>query len=209
MLVNLRTLGELCRYPFYTLNEFNASPKILQWLRYSAFLVLYPCGLVSECKYLSTTTTTTTTRLQVITLVYYFGYLDGGLFSIILLLLIWWLLSSNAINPRSLYFRWTCSPVLIHFLSILSSCLPLIPSSRGVQFVALCCRKETPQLRYSWIEYGIQLLLLPRVVCYSLPCGWVVFAYGWSLDSFASFFLLIFLIYLNYLLYFHLFLSVW
>ncbi|GAB5029867.1 Hypothetical protein NocV09_00200040 [Nannochloropsis oceanica] len=38
--------GELIRYPFYLLGS-NA-PPFLVWLRYSAFIVLYPLGMASE-----------------------------------------------------------------------------------------------------------------------------------------------------------------
>lgn len=34
------SLGELMRYPYYTLNELGIAPPILTWLRYSGFLVL-------------------------------------------------------------------------------------------------------------------------------------------------------------------------
>lgn len=40
---------ELIRYPYYAIKLLNfGSPKWLDWLRYSAFLVLYPLGLLTE-----------------------------------------------------------------------------------------------------------------------------------------------------------------
>jgi len=43
-------LAESIRYPYYVFNTLMEEPPyILTWLRYSAFLVLYPIGLLSEC----------------------------------------------------------------------------------------------------------------------------------------------------------------
>jgi len=39
---------EVIRYTYFALNQFNAVPGVLHWLRYSAFLVLYPIGISSE-----------------------------------------------------------------------------------------------------------------------------------------------------------------
>lgn len=39
---------EVIRYNYYALNLFNAVPSVLNWLRYSAFLVLYPVGVSGE-----------------------------------------------------------------------------------------------------------------------------------------------------------------
>lgn len=42
------TCVELIRYPFYILNAFQLVPFPLKWLRYNAFIVLYPLGILSE-----------------------------------------------------------------------------------------------------------------------------------------------------------------
>lgn len=42
------SLSEIIRYAFYTLNTFHLKPKLLTWLRYSAFMVLYPVGITGE-----------------------------------------------------------------------------------------------------------------------------------------------------------------
>ena len=39
---------EVIRYTFFALKQFDAVPGALNWLRYSAFLVLYPVGISSE-----------------------------------------------------------------------------------------------------------------------------------------------------------------
>ena len=41
-------LSEIIRYPWYTLTSLNMCPYYLTWLRYSAFIVLYPIGIISE-----------------------------------------------------------------------------------------------------------------------------------------------------------------
>lgn len=39
----------MSRYPYYVLGQLGRSPPYwLMWLRYSAFIVLYPIGIVSE-----------------------------------------------------------------------------------------------------------------------------------------------------------------
>ncbi len=40
--------AECIRYPFYALNIVKSCPFQLTWLRYSAFIVLYPIGMLSE-----------------------------------------------------------------------------------------------------------------------------------------------------------------
>eukprot|EP01012_Entosiphon_sulcatum_P036243 TRINITY_DN4614_c0_g1_i1.p1 TRINITY_DN4614_c0_g1~~TRINITY_DN4614_c0_g1_i1.p1 ORF type:complete len:230 (-),score=21.38 TRINITY_DN4614_c0_g1_i1:51-713(-) len=39
---------EVIRYSYYFFNELNSVPYLLKWLRYSAFMVLYPSGISSE-----------------------------------------------------------------------------------------------------------------------------------------------------------------
>ena len=39
---------EVIRYTYFALKQFDAVPGALHWLRYSAFLVLYPIGISSE-----------------------------------------------------------------------------------------------------------------------------------------------------------------
>lgn len=39
---------DLIRYPFYALNSLRACPPLLRWLRYSAFIAMYPLGIVLE-----------------------------------------------------------------------------------------------------------------------------------------------------------------
>ncbi|KAJ8906888.1 hypothetical protein NDN08_003372 [Rhodosorus marinus] len=41
-------LIELIRYPFYALTLINRCPKFLEYLRYSAFIPLYPVGMILE-----------------------------------------------------------------------------------------------------------------------------------------------------------------
>ena len=41
-------LGELCRYPWYALQLLGACPPALTYLRYTAFIPLYPVGVVGE-----------------------------------------------------------------------------------------------------------------------------------------------------------------
>lgn len=42
------SLTEVIRYNFFALKQFDSVPGWLNWLRYSAFLVLYPVGISSE-----------------------------------------------------------------------------------------------------------------------------------------------------------------
>jgi very-long-chain (3R)-3-hydroxyacyl-CoA dehydratase len=42
------SMTEVIRYTSYALKQFEAVPGWLHWLRYSAFLVLYPVGISSE-----------------------------------------------------------------------------------------------------------------------------------------------------------------
>lgn len=42
------SVTEVIRYTSYALKQFEAVPGWLHWLRYSAFLVLYPIGISSE-----------------------------------------------------------------------------------------------------------------------------------------------------------------
>lgn len=44
----LRPLVQVVRYPWYAASLAGGSPAWLTWARYSAFLVLYPVGVVSE-----------------------------------------------------------------------------------------------------------------------------------------------------------------
>lgn len=44
------TAVELIRYPFYAVNSMTTVPYSLKWLRYSAFIILYPIGISSEVK---------------------------------------------------------------------------------------------------------------------------------------------------------------
>jgi len=44
------TCVELIRYPFYALTLLGAVPYALKWLRYSAFILLYPAGIYSEVR---------------------------------------------------------------------------------------------------------------------------------------------------------------
>ena len=41
-------LGELVRYPWYALTVLGACPRALTWLRYTAFIPLYPVGFLGE-----------------------------------------------------------------------------------------------------------------------------------------------------------------
>jgi very-long-chain (3R)-3-hydroxyacyl-CoA dehydratase len=41
-------LLDLIRYPFYALNSLRVCPPSLRWLRYSAFIVMYPIGITLE-----------------------------------------------------------------------------------------------------------------------------------------------------------------
>lgn len=41
-------LGEVIRYPWYALTEAGACPGWLTWLRYSAFVPVYPLGVAAE-----------------------------------------------------------------------------------------------------------------------------------------------------------------
>lgn len=43
------SLSEVVRYGYFVLKLTGAVPFALHWLRYSAFLVLYPVGISSEC----------------------------------------------------------------------------------------------------------------------------------------------------------------
>ncbi len=42
------TVTEWVRYSFYFLSLFNIQPRLLLWLRYTFFIVLYPCGVTGE-----------------------------------------------------------------------------------------------------------------------------------------------------------------
>lgn len=42
------SLTEVMRYSYFALKQVEAVPGWLHWLRYSAFLVLYPVGISSE-----------------------------------------------------------------------------------------------------------------------------------------------------------------
>ncbi|KIY98543.1 hypothetical protein MNEG_9418 [Monoraphidium neglectum] len=42
------SLGEVVRYPWYAATAANACPGWLTWLRYSAFIPIYPTGVVTE-----------------------------------------------------------------------------------------------------------------------------------------------------------------
>lgn len=44
------SVAEFIRYAFYTINTITSVPYSLKWLRYSAFVVLYPIGILSEVK---------------------------------------------------------------------------------------------------------------------------------------------------------------
>jgi len=41
-------LSEVIRYPWYAATTAGACPAFLTWLRYTAFIILYPIGVVSE-----------------------------------------------------------------------------------------------------------------------------------------------------------------
>lgn len=47
-------ITELVRYSFYLLGLYNRQPKALLWMRYSFFIVLYPCGVTGEWFILAT-----------------------------------------------------------------------------------------------------------------------------------------------------------
>ncbi|EDV23504.1 Very-long-chain (3R)-3-hydroxyacyl-CoA dehydratase 2 [Trichoplax sp. H2] len=42
------TITEIIRYSYYTTNIIGFAPYILSWLRYTLFIVLYPCGVSGE-----------------------------------------------------------------------------------------------------------------------------------------------------------------
>ncbi|EZG65033.1 putative protein tyrosine phosphatase [Gregarina niphandrodes] len=49
LVITAWTLSEFCRYPFYIFQLIRKDvPYCLKWLRYSAFLVLYPLGILGE-----------------------------------------------------------------------------------------------------------------------------------------------------------------
>ncbi len=41
-------LSEVIRYGFFAMKEIGSQPRVMVWLRYSGFLVLYPLGVSSE-----------------------------------------------------------------------------------------------------------------------------------------------------------------
>ena len=43
------SITEVIRYSYFTLTLSGSKPKVLTWLRYNAFFVLYPLGICSEC----------------------------------------------------------------------------------------------------------------------------------------------------------------
>lgn len=43
------SLAEVFRYPFYMLQIYDRGVYIITWLRYSAWILLYPLGIASEC----------------------------------------------------------------------------------------------------------------------------------------------------------------
>lgn len=42
--------GEACRYPWYAFSQIGKCPDILTWLRYTAFIPVYPAGMIAEVK---------------------------------------------------------------------------------------------------------------------------------------------------------------
>ncbi|GFS42871.1 protein-tyrosine phosphatase-like, PTPLA [Actinidia rufa] len=48
LLAIVRGLDEVIRYPHYALNCVGSSPSLITYLRYTAFIVLYPLGLAGE-----------------------------------------------------------------------------------------------------------------------------------------------------------------
>jgi very-long-chain (3R)-3-hydroxyacyl-CoA dehydratase len=42
------TVGDTIRYPFYIQTVLGRNVKIITWLRYSAWIVLYPIGILAE-----------------------------------------------------------------------------------------------------------------------------------------------------------------
>lgn len=43
------SVTEVIRYSYFVFNLSGYSPRIITWLRYNAFFVLYPLGISSEC----------------------------------------------------------------------------------------------------------------------------------------------------------------
>ncbi|TVY82513.1 putative very-long-chain (3R)-3-hydroxyacyl-CoA dehydratase [Lachnellula suecica] len=43
------SVTEVIRYSFFTVNLSGYSPRIISWLRYNTFYILYPLGISSEC----------------------------------------------------------------------------------------------------------------------------------------------------------------
>ncbi|CAL8075979.1 unnamed protein product [Calicophoron daubneyi] len=41
-------LSEMIRYAYYATNVYCPAPTLITWLRYSGFVVLYPCGVTGE-----------------------------------------------------------------------------------------------------------------------------------------------------------------
>jgi hypothetical protein len=41
-------IAEIIRYAYYVSGMFNVQGKLITWLRYSAFIICYPVGVVSE-----------------------------------------------------------------------------------------------------------------------------------------------------------------
>ena len=44
------SLAEVIRYPFYICKLLNIKFEVIEWLRYNAFLVLYPIGFAAEMR---------------------------------------------------------------------------------------------------------------------------------------------------------------
>lgn len=44
------TFSEIVRYPYLMISTADSAPAWLTWLRYSAFLVLYPIGFYGEMR---------------------------------------------------------------------------------------------------------------------------------------------------------------
>lgn len=47
-LIGSWSIAEIIRYSYYFSKSINYTPFLLKWLRYNAFLILYPIGMLSE-----------------------------------------------------------------------------------------------------------------------------------------------------------------
>lgn len=70
------SVTEVIRYSYFALTLSGLTPKVLTWLRYNTFFVLYPVGILSECSlvYLAAVGPATTATEYPLTLMPYVLY---------------------------------------------------------------------------------------------------------------------------------------